>query len=145
MGQLNKTAAEIMMKFDVHACTDVTGFGLIGHLHEMCKASGINVELKYTNIPYFKEALDFITANIIPGGSINNLDYYAEHVSWQASVSRNWKILLNDAQTSGGLLISLPHSQAVPLKNTLAENGLKFCSVIGTITEKGVGTITIKD
>ncbi len=145
MSHLNRSAAEIMAKYPVNACTDVTGFGLLGHLREMCLASNVNAIINYKKVPIFPEARDYIVANIIPGGSINNLEYVNEYITWEAKIDRSWKILLCDAQTSGGLLISLPENDAVELRTELNRAGLHLAEIIGRIQEEGIGSIIIKD
>ena len=82
MSTLNKYAAEIRAKYPVNACTDVTGFGLTGHLSEMAKGSGCNVEIIFNNIPFIPEAVDFAVAGIIPGGSHNNLAHGSNDVDF---------------------------------------------------------------
>jgi len=142
MSELNKTAAETMLNFKISACTDVTGFGLLGHLREMSKASGCDVELNFAEIPFIDGAKDFATAGIIPGGTYNNLDWLKGDVDF-GKHSRTEQLLLCDAQTSGGLLISVPVKEADSLLNELKSAGLSQSSIIGSFTYKGDGTITI--
>lgn len=112
MATLNKVAAETMREFDVHACTDVTGFGLLGHLREMILNTEMGVKLNFENIPFIPEARDFAVAGIIPGGTKNNLDWVSKDIIWKKQRSEIDKILACDAQTSGGLLIAVNPNDA---------------------------------
>ena len=107
MSQLNKIAAEIMLKYQVHACTDVTGFGLLGHLREMSKASECDVSIVFDDLPFIRETKNMATAGVIPGGTFNNLEYVREDVDF-GNHGRTDQLLVCDAQTSGGLLVVLP-------------------------------------
>ncbi len=142
MSQLNKTAAEIMLNYDVHACTDVTGFGLLGHLREMSKASKCDVNLFFDKIPFIEKAKDFATAGIIPGGTHNNLDYVKADINYGHHTRTN-QLLLNDAQTSGGLLVALPEKDALKYLETLKSKGLKTATIIGKFSTIGEGKITV--
>jgi cysteine desulfurase NifS/selenium donor protein len=142
MSELNRIAAETMVKYSVSACTDVSGFGLLGHLREMSKASGYDVELEFNSIPFIKGAKDFATAGIIPGGSFNNLDWVKDSVDFGRHPGTE-QILLCDAQTSGGLLISLPEAESDRLLSELKSKGLTNASIIGTFCKKGEGRIRI--
>jgi cysteine desulfurase NifS/selenium donor protein len=141
MAQLNKTAGETIMAYNVHACTDVTGFGLLGHLSEMSIASKCNVNIYYEKIPFIDGVKNLATAGIIPGGTYNNLDFVTGRVDF-GNMSRTGKLMLCDAQTSGGLLISIPENQTEKLVRELTDKGVSP-SVIGRFTSKGEGTITV--
>ncbi len=143
MAQLNKTAAEVMKNFEVHACTDVTGFGLTGHLKEMTTGSGCDVTIEYIRVPYLREVKNFATAGVIPGGTYNNLDYVSEFVDF-GNLPRTDRLLLCDAQTSGGLLVALPAGEAQNFLNSVKAKGLNNAAVIGKFTTRGKGIITIK-
>jgi len=144
MAELNKTAAECMQAYPVHACTDVTGFGLLGHLHEMTAGSKVNALLHLGNIPIIPEARELAGMDIIPGGTRNNLSFVMPHVAFSKNISQRDQFLLADAQTSGGLLISLPEKEAGELLENLQNNGVN-ASVIGAISHSGEGKITIND
>jgi len=139
MLQLNKGAAEQMGKRVVHACTDVTGFGLIGHLHELTAASGVTAELSFGSIPFLEGAQQLAAAGAVPGGTIANADFAGEFTDF-GDFSLTDIYLVCDAQTSGGLLISLPVTEAELLIRGLEEAGLMGV-VIGSITGKGNGQI----
>jgi len=140
MLMLNKYAADLFSDFDIHACTDVTGFGLLGHLYEVVSASKLSAEIQLSSIPVIPEARDYAIANIIPGGSLNNLEYYGKHVQWTEGIGKVDKILLADAQTSGGLIACMPEDQAFEYIKFCKENNMPQASVIGKITSsKKVG------
>ena len=143
MSLLNKTAAEVMRAFTVHACTDVTGFGLLGHLKEMSTASACDVELQADSIPVMTGAKELAGAGIIPGGSKENLEQLAPWVLF-GEIAPVMKILLADAQTSGGLLIALPEAESTRLIQSLQEAGWKTACQIGHFTHPGEGLIRVK-
>lgn len=142
MSTLNKYAAETMTNYPVNACTDVTGFGLMGHLSEMAKGSECNVELNFGSIPFIPEAVDFAVAGVVPGGSHNNLSHVADNVDF-GSQSKVNQLLLCDAQTSGGLLIAVPEKQAAMLLDELHQKGVSDACIIGKFTNIGQGKITV--
>ena len=143
MADLNKTASEIMQNYPVNACTDVSGFGLLGHLLEMARASKVEVNLFSDKVPVIKNVKKFVTAGIIPGGTLNNLDYVSEFVEFPDNFSKNNKIILADAQTSGGLLISVPREYTKQLVNELITKGVHDTCVIGEVIRKKKGKIVV--
>jgi cysteine desulfurase NifS/selenium donor protein len=143
MSKLNKVASEIMLKYNVSACTDVTGFGLLGHLREVTLASKCNADVFFDRIPFIREVKAFATAGIIPGGTYNNLDYVKDDVDYGIR-TKTEQLLLNDAQTSGGLLISLPENDGKQYLEELKQAGIDNATIIGAFTAKGKGKITIK-
>lgn len=143
MAELNKTAAECMRKFNVNACTDITGFGFLGHLHEMTAGSKVEAYVRMADVPIIPEAHTFAGMDIVPGGTLNNLDFVKPFVHFADTISPVDRILLADAQTSGGLLISLPGEEAQALLERLLEKGVK-ASQVGSITKPGNGTIFIE-
>ena len=144
MSELNRKAAEIMDKYSIHACTDVTGFGLIGHLSEVTVASKVNVELFADRIPIFGETVDLAAANIIPGGSTNNLNYFSKYVIWDKNISAITQIILCDAQTSGGLLFTVPGDEKEKIVSELRNAGIQSATHIGNCFEQGEGMIFVK-
>lgn len=144
MKQLNKISAETIQKFDVSACTDVTGFGLLGHLSELTSASKVDVEIHVHKVPVIPVAIEFAAGNVIPGGSTNNLNYFSKYIDWDQNVSDIDKIILNDAQTSGGLLFSVKQEQKDKVIELLKSNGIVFASHIGNVVAAGNGIITVK-
>jgi len=143
MKELNKTAAEVMKNFEVHACTDITGFGLMGHLLEMSRASETDVEVWFDKLPFLEEALKLATAGVIPGGTHKNHSFVKDKVDF-GKHSRVDELLLCDAQTSGGLLIVVKENQSEELLSALHKQGLTDAVAIGRFTIKGIGKINIK-
>lgn len=134
MATLNKRASEIMLEIGVSTATDITGFGLIGHLNEVLSASRCIATLKAGNVPLFEEAVRLVGMNKVPGGTMANLQSYSKHVMYHESVSDIEKILLNDAQTSGGLLIFVPGDKKAALIAAL-ENDHVLAAYIGDVAE----------
>ena len=143
MSELNQNAADIMREFPVNACTDVTGFGLLGHLKEMTVASKVDVELYPDKIPVIEGTRELAAHNIIPGGTQNNMDFVSDVVDWSSEISQTLKIILSDAQTSGGLLISLPAENKDELLGMLKNGGIEHASYIGKVIKRGVGKIIL--
>ncbi|MGC9375833.1 MAG: selenide, water dikinase SelD [Bacteroidales bacterium] len=143
MKTLNKTAADVITNFNINACTDVTGFGLLGHLSEITQASKIDAVIFSNKVPIIKETWDFATSNIIPGGSKNNLTYFSKHIEWKEQISEIEKIILSDAQTSGGLLFTVSQNKKEQVLKQLKEAGIEEASHIGNFTQKGEGKIIV--
>lgn len=135
MTSLNRIPAEIMSRFPIHAATDVTGFGLLGHLLEMVRASRVSARINMDKVPVFQGVEDSIKAGMIPGGSLQNLEFISAHTSWDADLSRDQQIILADAQTSGGLLISVPDSDAEKFLTEIRQAGCPLAMIIGEIIE----------
>ena len=136
MSTLNKAAAEAMNGLDVHAATDVTGFGLLGHLLEMCKASNVSAEINFKNLDFLPGVRELAEKGIIPGGSKRNLDFVNEYVHFQNSLSEIDQLLAADAQTSGGLLISLSNENADKFLDIFNSTAPFPAYKIGLITKK---------
>jgi selenide,water dikinase len=105
MAALNKRASEIMLEIGVSTATDITGFGLIGHLYEVLSASKCSARVYSNRVPFFAEVPRLIEEKKVPGGSIANYKSFDPYVKWREDITEGEKFLLNDAQTSGGLLI----------------------------------------
>jgi len=131
MEQLNKTAAEIMSRFPVTSCTDVTGFGLLGHLKEMVNGSNISACIGMENIPVLPGVWELAAANIIPGGTLSNLQSVEDTAVWDSGIPAIAKIILADAQTSGGLLISVSRDNAGKMLAELHDAGIAEAALIG--------------
>lgn len=142
MKTLNKVPAEVMMEYDVHACTDVTGFGLLGHLKEMIHNGETGAELDKNSIPFLPDAVKFARAGIVPGGTKNNLDFVASGVMWPETIPEYEKHLLCDAQTSGGLLMAVSQTEADQIIRQLQEQNIA-AGVIGKFTEAHPGKIKV--
>jgi len=143
MSTLNKTAAETLQSFTIHACTDVTGFGLIGHLLEMTRGSHADAELKAADIPYLSDVFRLIGSGVVPGGTRNNLAYVNDWVNWPGKFDEIQKLAICDAQTSGGLLVAMPADEAAEAINALHLNGVTGAVIIGRVTGEGTGRISI--
>ncbi len=120
----HQKVVEIAHHYDIHACTDITGFGFLGHLLEMLHESGLTAVVHSSHLAFIPPALKWASAGIVPGGTMNNLDFIKDKVHFDNSVSEAVKFLLADAQTSGGLLFSLPENQAGAMIKKLAGNGI---------------------
>ena len=144
MSTLNRVAAKVLEDFEVHACTDVTGFGLLGHLKEMAQASRLDAEIFSPLVPILEPARDFAGSGIIPGGTVSNLHFVADCVQWEGSVSDTQKHLLADAQTSGGLLFALPNEQKDDVIMALRNHGVSEAAYIGKFICAGVGNIIVQ-
>lgn len=139
MKTLNKKASEIAQKFSPNAVTDVTGFGLIGHLTEVCNASNVSANINFNEIGFLPGAIDLANEGIIPGGSKRNLEHAERSTAFGSGLSSIQKLLACDAQTSGGLLISLPPDDAAKF---LIEFGAK-AKKIGEIETRKTNPVSI--
>ena len=144
MMALNKTAAETLASYEVHACTDVTGFGLLGHLHEVSAGSGVDVEIDHRALPIIDGAADLATGGTVPGGTLNNKSYVEPHVRWADDISEPQRILACDAQTSGGLLAVVASKDAGAAIEALHRAGVQAARVIGRFTTAGQGHVAVK-
>lgn len=142
MAKLNRDAAECMREVSVNACTDVTGFGLLGHLHEMASASKVDVQVDLAAVPILPEAREYAQMGVVPGGTKNNLDFVMPHISFSKDISQFDLTLLADAQTSGGLLISLPDTEADALLEALHKKAI-HADIVGRIDGPGTGKISV--
>jgi selenium donor protein len=143
MRGLNRDAAEAMIEVGAHACTDVTGFGLLGHLREMAVASGLDVDLDATEVPILATAREMAASDVVPGGTVENLRHVEPHVDWAPGFTRVDRLVLADAQTSGGLLIALAEARADALLSVLHERGVSAAKKIGRFTGSGSGQIRV--
>jgi selenide,water dikinase len=116
---LNRRACEEMLRRDTHGCTDVTGFGLLGHAREMALASGVTLEIEAARVRFLAGALEYARAGALPGGLHNNREFAGGCVAVAAGIAREVEDLLYDPQTSGGLLISMPEADAVEFERSL--------------------------
>jgi selenide,water dikinase len=142
MAALNREACAAMLEVGVSAATDVTGFGLLGHLHEVVHASGVAAELRLDAIPLYPGARALAEAGVLPGGSKRNADYFGRWVELGGGVDGPAGALLFDAQTSGGLLIAVPAERLEALRAGLRRRGV-LDAVIGRLVEGPAGTITV--
>jgi selenide, water dikinase len=143
MKMLNRNAASVLESFDVHALTDVTGFGLLGHLRNMTTASHVTATIWFEAVPILAAARKYVSSGIAPGGTHANWRFLSSWVNYDPDVTKHEQLLLCDAQTSGGLLVCLPADQARALVTALQEAGTPAAAVVGQITVEGNARITV--
>ena len=143
MAQLNAKAAEAMLQCrEIHACTDVTGFGLLGHADEMAAGSGVTVRIYSRRLPLLPGALELAEMGIIPAGAYRNRDYVMSRLSVGENVPQARLDLISDPQTSGGLLIALPMEEAGALVGALRAD-CPDSAIVGTVLPKTDHTLEI--
>ena len=143
MSGLNRKAADTLFQFPISSCTDITGFGLLGHLSEMTTGSGMDAEIWLDKIQILNGVRELIARDSVPGGTLNNREHYQHLVRWNGNFSEADKLILFDAQTSGGLLVTLPQKQAEEALKACHNAGLVSAAIIGRMTEPGEGKITV--
>lgn len=143
MKTLNRAASETMIEVGVKGATDITGFGLLGHLHEMLRSGGVSARLSLTDIPVIDGVRDLVKFSV-PGGSRANLRFMEGKVSWGSGISEDEKLILADAQTSGGLLIAVAADRLQVLITGLESRGVGTRAVIGTVMEGEAGKIFVE-
>jgi selenide,water dikinase len=144
MATLNWEAVLTMDDFPVHACTDITGFGFLGHLAEMVVDSGHGVRIAASNVPMYPEALEWAAMGLIPAGAYNNRSFRGAFVDFAASVPQRVQDLLFDPQTSGGLLIALAAVEAERLVAALKARGIDCAAIVGEVVAEPVNRIVVK-
>lgn len=135
MATLNKKARDIMVKYNPHSCTDVTGFSLLGHSYEMAQGSGCSIHLHVNQIPYHKEAYEFAQMGFIPTGAYRNRDYAESGVKIVGDIPLAIQDICYDPQTSGGLLIALDAEDAKKCLKEMQDNAIK-AQIIGEVTKE---------
>lgn len=143
MAALNRTAAQVMSGYPVHACTDITGFGLIGHLAEMMQATGLGIKLFLERLPVIDVALGFAAMGMVPGGTHKNRSFRASMVEMAESVDPAMQDILFDPQTSGGLCIAVSPTSADGLVDHLQSEGVEHAAVIGEVVDDPAGIIQV--
>ena len=143
MTTLNLDISSINIK--INACTDVTGYGLLGHLNEMCNNNNLSANINYDHIPFIHGTESFAKKDIIPSGSKNNLDYYKSSVSFNSSLKKYQKLMLADAQTSGGLLLSVSNKNLNKVLQFLNSNNKFETKVIGKFILKKDNNIIVNN
>src|SRR5207248_10233183 len=143
MTTLNRAAAEVLARFEVHALTDITGFGLLGHLRNVTAASGVTARVWADAVPVLAVAREYVQAGIAPGGTHANWKFLADWVTFDPELSKEEQLLLCDAQTSGGLLASVPAADADRLVRALHAAGVSAAAVVGRIEGVGKGRIAV--
>lgn len=144
LAALNDIAMETALGFDLHACTDITGFGILGHLLEVAHGSDARVLLNYKDLPFYSGALEMYQKGETTGSNKPNREMVAKHIlDMQAALSSAEEELLYDPQTSGGLLLSLPKSQADEMLLILQQKGVREATCIGLVVDEPIG-ITVE-
>ncbi len=144
MAALNRTAAEVMMQFSVHACTDITGFGLLGHLAEMVEDSGMAFRLDSSQIPILPEAIEYAKMGMMPGGTFKNKEFRLGMIEFSPEVDALIQDILFDPQTSGGLMICVKREQADALVSKLIDEGVAASKIIGEVIRAPVEKIFVE-
>jgi selenide,water dikinase len=143
MSTLNRKAAELMQETGVHACTDITGFGLLGHAAEMIDGSDVGIIIHSATVPYFPEAKGLAEMGMIPGGLYRNRDFRINMVEIGAEVPGYLADILFDPQTSGGLLIAVPEDRANGLLERMHQEGITEAAIIGEVVAGLVSKIRV--
>ncbi|MEE4312761.1 MAG: selenide, water dikinase SelD, partial [candidate division KSB1 bacterium] len=144
MCELNRTAAEVMMEIGVNACTDITGFGLLGHAAQLAQASGMSLSIESDSVPIIDEAREYAAQSFFPGGTVKNLEFVRPSVRFGESVHDDVQMLLCDAQTSGGLLMSVDKSRSEEMIRALQKRGIESAMRIGEVAEQSGASIYIQ-
>jgi selenide,water dikinase len=144
MATLNATAAGLMVKTGVNACTDITGFGLLGHASEMIEGTDVGMVIESARVPCLEEAKDLANMGLVPGGTHRNRQFREHMVEIRESVPRYMSDILYDPQTSGGLLIALPAEKAERLLEEMHREGVPDAAIIGEITDSHKGSIVVR-
>ncbi len=144
MATLNHEAANVMKDFPVHACTDITGFGLLGHIAEMVVDSDLGIEVHAQSVPFLNEAHEYASMGFVPAGTHNNRKFREFMVEMSPSVDPVVQDILFDPQTSGGLLISVKAESADALLDALKEKGILWSAIIGKVITEPKGKIIVK-
>lgn len=144
MATLNREAAEIMRPYPVHACTDITGFGLLGHMAEMISDLEMGIEIFRERIPIIPEALEFAAMGLVPGGAFKNREFREPMVDFAASLDKVFSDILFDPQTSGGLLVGVAKEAAAELLRQLQENLPHPVGLVGQVVAEPKGRIIVR-
>lgn len=143
MATLNKKARDIMVKFHPHSCTDVTGFGLLGHGYEMAQGSGVTIHFMADQIPYHSEAFEMALMGMIPEGAYRNRKYAQSGVTFSPNISEAMQDILYDPQTSGGLMIAVPEDEAKDMLRQL-QSEIPCARIIGYVTPEEGNSIKVE-
>jgi selenide,water dikinase len=143
MTTLNRDASRAALAAGASCATDITGFGLLGHLRNVCAASGVSAVVHSKDVPVLAAARAYVAEGIAPGGTHANWRFLNDWVNWSPQVTKDEQLLLADAQTSGGLLIALPAADAARLVAALERRGTPCAAIVGEILEGPAGRITV--
>lgn len=141
MIDLNDKPVEVLKKYKVNACTDITGFGLMGHLTEMVKGSNVQIEIETKEVPLFEGSIEYAEMGLLPEGGYSNKENYEEMVIKKYNIKESIEDLLYDPQTSGGLLLAVPKETASDLLIELYSLGVNKAAVIGEVKEGKNGIV----
>jgi len=144
MAALNKKASELMQEAGVHACTDITGFGFIGHLCQLAQNSRVGIKINSSSVPIFAEVEGFAKAGLCPGGLQRNREFYGKMVEFSNQIPDYTRDILFDPQTSGGLLIVLAPEKAELLVNKLHKAGIQDAVIVGEVISKPKGKLLVE-
>lgn len=143
MKHLNRNAAEVMRHYDIKGATDITGFGLLGHALKLAQASGVSMKLEAAKVPMLNEVLSLIELGCIPGAAFRNLEYAEPDCYFDPTLDYNHKMLLCDAQTSGGMLICVTENKAEAMIADLKKAGYPHSTLIGQVETKSAKSIYV--
>jgi len=143
MSTLNKKASELMTEVVVHACTDVTGFGLLGHACEMIEGEDVGMMIYSSKVPILHRTEEYAMIGLIPGGTIRNRDFRLFMIERAAEITDEKLLILFDAQTSGGLLASVPEQMAHTLLERLHQEGVREAAIVGEVVSEPKGKIVV--
>ncbi|MEW5816375.1 MAG: selenide, water dikinase SelD, partial [Spirochaetota bacterium] len=134
MKLLNKDASAIFQETGIHACTDITGFALLGHSYEMAEKSGVRLHFAFHTLPFLEGAVRYAGESLFPGGSFRNKDFYKDKITFSTGISDDMQMLLFTPETSGGLLAAISKDKMDVLENLLTAKG-HFYRIVGEVTE----------
>jgi len=143
MAALNSTSAQIMSGYPVHACTDITGFGLLGHLSEMVSGSALALAVHADRVPFISEVMEYAGMGLVPAGTYKNREFFGPGIDMASNVDPVMQDILFDPQTSGGLLICVEREAAEPLLRDLLEQGIRGAGIIGEVLPEPKGRILV--
>ena len=143
MAELNRGASEAMMRVGVNSCTDITGFGLMGHLKGMVRGSNVGAHVRVADVPVLPGTWDLLENGTVPGGTFRNVSGVKDTVDWAEGLTEEQQLLMCDAQTSGGLLIAVPKAKLDQLMGELEASNVRTRAVVGEITSENPGIIKV--
>jgi len=143
MASLNRPGGEAMDEVGASTATDITGFGLAGHMHELARASKVGIKLNVSALPVLPEVMDLIRDGCYPGGTRKNWLYYKQWIDFAADIAEPEQLLCCDAQTSGGLVISVPAQKADAMVASLKKHNALAAAVIGEVVAENVGRVSV--
>jgi selenide, water dikinase len=143
MAFLNRKASEIMQGVGVNSCTDITGFGFLGHIVQMAKNSKVCLNIQANQVPYFSEAVNFSNLGLNPGGLYKNRDFYLKDVNFAINIPDYLKDILFDPQTSGGLCMSVSPRKSKRLLDSLIKAGIDSAAIVGEVTGEPAGIVKV--